>query len=99
VGGADLPARWAGRHCAETLEAARAGVHAAATLVQWFPPVRRPACPDGDDVLYGGRQARIHVIYDGPATIGGRRELTPLQETPRVPGSEGIPGTRLYEVT
>jgi hypothetical protein len=35
-------------------------------------PKKSPAVAALEAVLYAGREARIHVIYDGPATIGGR---------------------------
>ncbi|GKQ38462.1 hypothetical protein [Streptomyces sp. A012304] len=35
-------------------------------------PKRTPAIAALEAVLYEGRAARIHVIYDGPVTVGGR---------------------------
>ncbi|MEU6339164.1 hypothetical protein ABZ839_33035 [Streptomyces cellulosae] len=35
-------------------------------------PKRSPAIAALEAVLYAGREARIHVIYDRPATVGGR---------------------------
>ncbi|MEU7384198.1 MULTISPECIES: hypothetical protein [unclassified Streptomyces] len=42
------------------------------TFRQEDDPQRSPAIAALEAVLYEGRAARIHVIYDGPATIGGR---------------------------
>ncbi|WP_186581463.1 hypothetical protein [Streptomyces sp. BK340] len=42
------------------------------TLRHEHDPKRSPAIAALEAVLYEGCQARIHVIYDGPATIGGR---------------------------
>ncbi|MET8769748.1 hypothetical protein [Streptomyces sp. NPDC004658] len=42
------------------------------TFRQEDDPERSPAVAALDAVLHEGRAARIHVIYDGPATVGGR---------------------------
>ncbi|MER6406279.1 hypothetical protein ABT269_22740 [Streptomyces viridosporus] len=42
------------------------------TFRQKGDPKRSPAIAALETVLYEGRAARIHVIYDGPATVGGR---------------------------
>ncbi|MGZ0200609.1 hypothetical protein ACNFR7_10525 [Streptomyces sp. RM1] len=42
------------------------------TFRQKDDPKRSPAIAALEAVLYEGRAARIHVIYDGPATVGGR---------------------------
>lgn len=42
------------------------------TFRQKDDPQRSPAIAALEAVLYEGRAARIHVTYDGPATIGGR---------------------------
>lgn len=41
------------------------------TFRQKDDPQKSPAITALEDVLHEGRQARIHVIYDGPATAGG----------------------------
>ncbi|MDL5206371.1 hypothetical protein [Streptomyces sp. ALI-76-A] len=42
------------------------------TFRQMGDPKRSPAIAALEAVLYEGRAARIHVIYDGPTTVGGR---------------------------
>ncbi|MYX99907.1 hypothetical protein GT045_35195 [Streptomyces sp. SID486] len=42
------------------------------TFRQKDDPQRSPAPAALEAVLYAGREARIHVIYDGPATVSGR---------------------------
>ncbi|MYV38409.1 hypothetical protein GT030_05885 [Streptomyces sp. SID1328] len=42
------------------------------TFRQKDDPKRSPAIAALEAALYEGRAARIHVIYDGPATVGGR---------------------------
>ncbi|WP_159049035.1 hypothetical protein [Streptomyces sp. NRRL B-3648] len=42
------------------------------TFRQEGDPQRSPAIAALEAVLYEGRAVRIHVIYDGPATVGGR---------------------------
>jgi hypothetical protein len=42
------------------------------TFRQENDPKRSPAIAALEAVLYEGRAARIHVIYDGPATVGAR---------------------------
>jgi hypothetical protein len=54
------------------------------TFRQENDPKRSPAIAALEAVLYEGRAARIHVIYDGPATTGSRL----------IPGAEPAPGPR-----
>ncbi|MDO0909316.1 hypothetical protein QQM39_00015 [Streptomyces sp. DT2A-34] len=52
------------------------------TFRQKDDPKKSPAVAVIEDVLCEGRQARIHIVYDGPAIAGGLAPA-PASSSPR----------------